>query len=358
MADQVQWRGGSRQNSDQFTGAPREVTVDTSDWILRVHDGVTPGGHKMMKVNDCLKVETADKCNPNAPSCKVTVNGELEVGGNVEIGGNIDLPTGDINLGDGDINVNGGDVTIDGDLTVNGQIFGGETRTTRLTNGPINGSGTSLDIPNNNRTMGDVIVSRNREDADGNSQRCVIRDWPTMLNQEDANIFITEALYDLDEAFCELKSKDADDIPLHNQTPAEGCGGPGCCIAGAPELLTVEDKLSWLEKALHQLEACHCNLKEASEIADGLLQKEIERVEQLIKALELQIHQLQNEVAQNTLDIALLKKEIERLDNNIDAVQFCCEGSSQPCLSENGGLEYDPDTNCLQVNWLHDPRGK
>ena len=91
MADQVQWRGGSRENSDNFTGAPREVTVDTTDWVLRVHDGLTPGGHKMMKVNNCLVVQTADKCNPDFPSCKVTANGDLHVKGDLTIDGTLDI---------------------------------------------------------------------------------------------------------------------------------------------------------------------------------------------------------------------------------------------------------------------------
>lgn len=249
MADQLKLRGGSEDASKNFTGAAREVTVDTTEWTLRVHDGVTAGGHKLLKSGNCLVVEEADKCDPNKPTCLVTVNGQLVVEGDTEF-------------------------------------------------------------------KGDVVFDNG-------------------LNGVDDSM-----------------------IDLEISEPAEGCGGPGCCISGAPELNTVQDKLNWLQKALYQLEACHCNLKDASEIADGLLQKEIERVEQLIKSLELQIKQLQNEVAQNTLDIALLKKEIDRLDNNIDAVQYCCESGSKPCLTENGGLEYNPDTNCLQINWLHDPRGK
>ena len=120
MADQVQWRGGSRQNSDQFTGAPREVTVDTSDWILRVHDGMTPGGHKMMKVNDCLKVMTADKCNPNVPSCYVQVNGFLDINGDVDLDGNMDME-GNLNL-DGNLTVlDKHDTLLTGNLTVEGK---------------------------------------------------------------------------------------------------------------------------------------------------------------------------------------------------------------------------------------------
>jgi len=45
MSDQLQLRGGSTQESVLFTGAEREVTVDTDLHTLRVHDGTTLGGH-------------------------------------------------------------------------------------------------------------------------------------------------------------------------------------------------------------------------------------------------------------------------------------------------------------------------
>lgn len=48
MADQVQRRGGTATDSDAFTGADREVTVDTTNKTLRVHDGLTAGGIKIL----------------------------------------------------------------------------------------------------------------------------------------------------------------------------------------------------------------------------------------------------------------------------------------------------------------------
>ena len=44
---QVQLRGGSEIEHEEFVGANREVTVDTTNKTLRVHDGVTPGGNKL-----------------------------------------------------------------------------------------------------------------------------------------------------------------------------------------------------------------------------------------------------------------------------------------------------------------------
>lgn len=44
MSTQMQLRGGTTAENLLFTGAQREITVDTDRNTLRVHDGVTPGG--------------------------------------------------------------------------------------------------------------------------------------------------------------------------------------------------------------------------------------------------------------------------------------------------------------------------
>ena len=44
MADQVQFRGGSTAQHSTFTGASRELTVDTDKKVVVVHDGATAGG--------------------------------------------------------------------------------------------------------------------------------------------------------------------------------------------------------------------------------------------------------------------------------------------------------------------------
>lgn len=47
MADQLQLRGGSEADHQNFTGAAKEITVDTTKHTLRVHDGTTEGGHPL-----------------------------------------------------------------------------------------------------------------------------------------------------------------------------------------------------------------------------------------------------------------------------------------------------------------------
>jgi hypothetical protein len=44
MSKQVQFRRGTYIESEAFTGAEGEITVDTDNTTLRVHDGVTQGG--------------------------------------------------------------------------------------------------------------------------------------------------------------------------------------------------------------------------------------------------------------------------------------------------------------------------
>ena len=50
MAIQVQMRGGSSTEHENFVGANREVTVDTTFSTLRVHDGKTLGGNPLATV--------------------------------------------------------------------------------------------------------------------------------------------------------------------------------------------------------------------------------------------------------------------------------------------------------------------
>jgi len=47
MAVQLQLRSGTTTEHDTFTGANGEVTVDTTNKTLRVHDGVTIGGTRL-----------------------------------------------------------------------------------------------------------------------------------------------------------------------------------------------------------------------------------------------------------------------------------------------------------------------
>ena len=52
MSKLLQLRGGTTSEHGSFTGAVREVTVDTTKDTLVVHDGSTAGGHALLKEGD------------------------------------------------------------------------------------------------------------------------------------------------------------------------------------------------------------------------------------------------------------------------------------------------------------------
>ena len=48
MAVTVQFRRGTTAQNNAFTGAAGEVSVNTTNNSIRVHDGSTAGGHELM----------------------------------------------------------------------------------------------------------------------------------------------------------------------------------------------------------------------------------------------------------------------------------------------------------------------
>lgn len=51
MAARVKLRRGTSIQHQNFTGAEAEITVDTTNWSVRVHDGSTAGGHELLKAS-------------------------------------------------------------------------------------------------------------------------------------------------------------------------------------------------------------------------------------------------------------------------------------------------------------------
>ena len=52
MSRQIQIRRGSAAENDAFTGVIGEITMDTTNKTLRVHDGTTAGGTKLAKQSE------------------------------------------------------------------------------------------------------------------------------------------------------------------------------------------------------------------------------------------------------------------------------------------------------------------
>jgi hypothetical protein len=49
MAARVKLRRGTSAQHTSFVGAQAEITVDTTNNTIRVHDGSTAGGHELLK---------------------------------------------------------------------------------------------------------------------------------------------------------------------------------------------------------------------------------------------------------------------------------------------------------------------
>ena len=59
MSTQLRMRGGTTTQHNTFTGAEREVTVDTTKDTLIVHDGSTAGGVPLAKEADITTINTS-----------------------------------------------------------------------------------------------------------------------------------------------------------------------------------------------------------------------------------------------------------------------------------------------------------
>jgi hypothetical protein len=83
MSTQVQYRRGSASENNAFTGALAEITVDTTNGTLRVHNGITAGGSNIATVayvTAQISALSADSISNGTSNVKV-----LSSGGNVAI---------------------------------------------------------------------------------------------------------------------------------------------------------------------------------------------------------------------------------------------------------------------------------
>jgi hypothetical protein len=98
MSTQVQYRRGTATQNNAFTGALAEITVDTTNLTLRVHDGITAGGYSLVGL---AASQTLTNKIYQGTSVSVTGNvtgGNLITGGLISATGNI---TGGNLLGNG-----------------------------------------------------------------------------------------------------------------------------------------------------------------------------------------------------------------------------------------------------------------
>jgi hypothetical protein len=73
MAIEVKFRRGTSVQHSSFTGANGEITVDTTNKTLRVHDGVTVSGIRIAKFSDIINNNNLANVSSNiVPSANVT----------------------------------------------------------------------------------------------------------------------------------------------------------------------------------------------------------------------------------------------------------------------------------------------
>jgi hypothetical protein len=156
MASQVQYRRGTNAQNAAFTGALAEITVDTTNGTLRVHDAITPGGSNIATVS----YVTAQISSLSANSI---TNGTSSVaviasGGNIRanVGGSTITNTYSSGL------AVTGLISATGAVTAASVVGGVITGSSVSVTGTINGTtltGTSLTVSTGNITGGNLILS-------------------------------------------------------------------------------------------------------------------------------------------------------------------------------------------------------
>jgi hypothetical protein len=164
MSTQVQYRRGTNAQNAAFTGALAEITVDTTNGTLRVHDGITAGGSNIATVGyvtaqiSALSANsiTNGTSNVQIPSSgsniRVNVGGTSNVAVFATTGANI---TGTLGVTG---NITGGNIL--GGANVNATTH---TGTTVNVSGAITGG--SLSVSTGNITGGNLLLSGAIEDS-------------------------------------------------------------------------------------------------------------------------------------------------------------------------------------------------
>ena len=141
MATQVQFRRGTSGQNDAFTGAVGEITVDTSTYTIRTHDGVTPGGVATVGLTSTQTLTNKTLASPT-------------LGGNVTGTANISSLTGFISASG---NITGGNLITAGLITATGNI----TATANVAGGNVIGGNviaTTLVSAGGNVTGGNITT--------------------------------------------------------------------------------------------------------------------------------------------------------------------------------------------------------
>jgi hypothetical protein len=163
MSSQVQYRRGTNAQNAAFTGALAEITVDTTNGTLRVHDAITVGGSNIATVAYVTAQISALSANSITSG---TSNFSI-----IASGGNIRGNVGGATV----TNIYSGGMELTGLLSATGNITGGNvlgganvnatthTGTTVSVTGTITGG--NLTVTTGNITAGNLILSGAIQDS-------------------------------------------------------------------------------------------------------------------------------------------------------------------------------------------------
>lgn len=168
MATEIQYRKGTDSQSDAFTGALGEITVDTTTKTLRVHDGATPGGSELVNLN-ASQILSNKTLNSFVASGTITANSStgtsgqyLESTGNGVQWSNID--TSSISNGNSDVSVSeNSNVTV----SVSDAISATFSSEGLVVAGNLTVNGTTTTVNSNEVSVGDSIIDLNADISAG-----------------------------------------------------------------------------------------------------------------------------------------------------------------------------------------------
>jgi hypothetical protein len=140
MSTQVQFRRGTAAENNAFTGALAEVTVNTTDNTLRVHDGSTTGGFTIVGLTATQTLTNKTLTSP----VLTTPNIGVATGTSVSVTGAVNAATTMSATG----NITGGNINTAGTITSTGNI---------VTSGYFVGNFTGTNVSFANVTLGNII---------------------------------------------------------------------------------------------------------------------------------------------------------------------------------------------------------
>jgi hypothetical protein len=150
---QVQFRRGNNAQNLAFTGALGEVTVDTTNNILRVHDGVTAGGFETVSTTgtQTLENKTLNNCTINSP----TITGNISGGANLIYGTSLISISGNITAG----NITTLGISTSVSYSASGNVTGGNIITAGVVSASGNITGANVNITGNIFDTGALTIN-------------------------------------------------------------------------------------------------------------------------------------------------------------------------------------------------------